>query len=467
MDTTFTPAGSLSEASARMFSLTRTPDTGTRGPKRALVALAQSLGLDVDLSATNAVLGGEIASALMTRWRPGVDYQGLQVTLAGMNTLLEAATRELWRLVDSWTVDDASARRVLLALPNFRPASTKLEAVNRISDLTQSGPEMLGPGGKEHKSVLTNLAAAVDPSLDTSRTKQGLAEDLCQKFNVPWLKTAGSTGQTITLEGLNLILGGAERYFVRDSAAWATPADEAQALLSVLSRGLERFWDGRRMVKGMRESESASWRQMEWPGFYFEEQVQWLLNAAFPTPTLGGPRRKYGNTTFDYASTTRVWDTKAHTAHKLHSPEGRREAAPATAVLNDVRAMRNCVQEQGLGLLILDGLATYDTTGSFDEWHRQYTREGKAKPAQRANGGSSRRRKAAFAPLRLQAFWIADGTSLDAGIAGGWILQSKQGRQAARGDAEFGAARADKFHLKVNRAVPWRVALSEWPATHS
>src|SRR5690606_31073627 len=81
----FNPAHTIPEASARMFALTGALDAGTRGPKRSLVALAQSLGVDVDLEAVNAVLGEQIADALGTPWVPGLDYVDLQVTLIGMN----------------------------------------------------------------------------------------------------------------------------------------------------------------------------------------------------------------------------------------------------------------------------------------------------------------------------------------------------------------------------------------------
>src|SRR5699024_8591688 len=97
-DIPFNPAMTIPEASARMFALTASRDVGTRGPKRSLVALATSLGLDVDLDDVNAVLGRQIARSLDTDWRESRDYVNLQITLAGMNNLLRAAARNLSRL---------------------------------------------------------------------------------------------------------------------------------------------------------------------------------------------------------------------------------------------------------------------------------------------------------------------------------------------------------------------------------
>ena len=47
---------------------------------------------------------------------------------------------------------------------DFVPARNKLEVVARISNLTNSGPEYLGPGSKERRSVLFNLARGMSLS---------------------------------------------------------------------------------------------------------------------------------------------------------------------------------------------------------------------------------------------------------------------------------------------------------------
>ena len=56
-------------------------------------------------------------------------------------------------------------------MSEFIPAKNKLEAVARISFLTNSGPEDLGPGSKERKSVLTNLANGLKIQIDESDSK--------------------------------------------------------------------------------------------------------------------------------------------------------------------------------------------------------------------------------------------------------------------------------------------------------
>jgi hypothetical protein len=466
-DLLFVPAATMDEAAVRLFSLTGGRDPRTRGPKRALDALARSLGVGVDLAVTNAILGGQIARALDVGWSAGSDFVGLQVTLAGLNTLLRAATRRLRLTSQRRAVDLGSYDEVLRAFPKFRPAKDKQEAVDRLSDLAGAGRDRLGPGGKEHRITLDALAGRLAPELlrdvHAQRSKHSMVAALCERFGVPWLTTAASTGQSVTLEGLNLLLAGAERRLDVASSGWGTPEEEARALLMVLESGLNRRWDGRLTVQLMRDNESRNWRQTEWPGFYFEERVATLLNGAYPTPPLGGPRRTYGATPFDYASSTRVWDAKAHTVQKVMVPSGKCfDSASRAAILNDSAAINACLAEQGLGFLVLDGVARFDETGAFDEWHRTFTREGSKSVGSGSNSGRHRRRKSAFDPLTLRALWIANLAALDAGIAGGWISQQKQGAQAVRPGQARGADRNDKYHIKVHKSAPWIVGQVSW-----
>ncbi|MBD7949235.1 hypothetical protein [Oerskovia rustica] len=464
-DTTFNPATSIPEASARMFALTTSQDSGTRGPKRSLVALAQSIGLDVDLSAVNATLGGQIAAALSVDWVAEHDYIGLQVTLAGMNTLLRAASYSLAALSRSSNVGSkTTAQQVMKAFPGFRPAESKQQAVDRICDIAGVPHDLLGPGGKEHTWTLKDLARRHAPHLlDQRRTKHDLAAALCNEFGVPWLDSAGSTGASITLEGLNLILAGAERHAHVSSAAWATAADEGTALVDALQRGLPDHWDGRACVEWMRESGSTQWRQMEWAGFYFEEKVREILNELRPTPPVGGPKVRFGNTIFDYASPTRVWDAKAHTAMTAaHPSDGHPPKRSNGAMwLNDSRAVKQCIAEQGLGFLVVDGLAGLDASGGFREWHKAYGEsDGRPLSGYVASTGTSRPRKAVWKPLMLRAIWIEDLPALDAGIAAGWIVQKEQPDWGS-GDAR--RRRNDKFQGKPHLAAPWHVASHVWP----
>ncbi len=87
----FIPATTLQEAINRVFSLTGA-EQRNRGEKRALVALRDALGLDVDVTKTNAVTAERIAGALDVEWRPVEFTVKNKVNLAGLNALLEGAT---------------------------------------------------------------------------------------------------------------------------------------------------------------------------------------------------------------------------------------------------------------------------------------------------------------------------------------------------------------------------------------
>lgn len=460
-DLAFNPAETLPEAAARMFALTRSKDAGTRGPKRALVALAESLGLDVDLVAVNAVLGAQIAHAIDVSWRERHDYVELQVTLNGMNALLHGATENLARLSRERRIGDQSAAEVLVAFPGFAPARNKQEAVNRICDLAGVPHDKLGPGGKEHTWTLRDLARRLAPEvLDSRATKHELAAALCDAFGVPWLASAGSTGASITLDGLNLILAGAERRASVISAGWASPRAEAAVLVGALRRGLPDHWDGRASILEMRESGSTQWRQMEWAGFYFEEKVREILNEAHPTPPVGGPRVRFGGTVFDYASATRVWDAKARTAMRVTLPDGKpyRHSGDSVSWLNDARAMRECAELQGLGFLVADGLSGFDTTGEFKEWHKALGATAAKKLREYVpSTGRSRARKASFTPLELRAFWFENATDIDAAVVAGCLSQEPQP------DWEGTVARNDKFKARFALASRWKVAEGVWP----
>jgi len=217
----------------------------------------------------------------------------------------------------------------------FVPPQNKLEAVARISNLTDSGPEDLGPGSKEHKSVLLNLAKGLKFPVNSSLAKPKLGEDVAKHLGVNWDESCFSTGSTITLEGLARLVEGAEAWLLSQSRpvglpklALDSPRDEASAILSVLAPQLSGVWDGRECITEMREAEDNNWAQDKWAGFYFEYKARGEL-----LKELGGGPRTFANTPFDYHLNS-TWDLKAHS-----------ENTQAEAILNDQVAMREAVED--------------------------------------------------------------------------------------------------------------------------
>lgn len=459
----FIPAESTSEAIARIFSLTGARYQ-SRGEKRALVALRDALGLDIDVVRTNAVMAEHLASRLDVAWEPRLHTMRNKVNLAGLNVLLEGATEAFQA--------GALARVARVATPaltgpgwgSFQPAVSKIEAVTRIARLTDSPEEWLGPGSKEHKSVLVNLADRLFPRATLDRSsKTRMARDIAAELDVPWTDTCYSTGETISLEGLNSILAGVERRLGRlgTTAAdlLASPQAEGAALVAALVDGFKADpWDGRECVEWLAASGARGANDNEWQGWYFEARGREVLGGAFqPSPTP--PQVRFGNTTFDYAL-NHVWDLKAHT-EVWGGAAGRRRGLGAL-ILNDEVAVRTCVERHGLGFMVLSGEAAADDDGSFVSWHREF-KEKQGKRAAPSNSGLSRIRKRAFTPLRVEAFWVGSTLELDAAVLSGSLAVRPVGRQPPKVLGASGASRADKFQMRLERArTELRVAYRGW-----
>lgn len=463
--TFFVSAQTSAEAIERIYALTgRSPDD-SRGEKRALVALRDTLNLDVDLVRTSAVLGSALAAALGVEWDPARHTDRNKVTLDGLNRLLEGATYarrqgSLRRLRDSAPVELTGRE-----WSAFQPARSKIEAVTRIAALTGAPKEWLGPGGKEHKSVLLNLADRALPNVELNRSsKTRLAASIAQEFHVPWTDKCESTGETISLVGLNMVLAGAERHLrrlgTRVTDALLTAEDEGDALAAALLAKLPPRWDGKSAVRWLADRRLRGANDNEWQGFYGEERAKLVLADSF-TPRDDPPRIRYGNTHFDYALNF-VWDIKVHTeVQRLDSGD---KAGPNEALLNDERAIRACIDEQGLGFLIINGAAEMDESGDFVAWHRQFKATRTGREPSPSNSGRSRTRKAAFSTLNVESFWVPSSQALDAAILSGALKVRPIGRQAPKALGAKGAARADKFEMRMQQArSAIRVARYDWP----
>jgi hypothetical protein len=405
-----------------------------------------------------------IARDLGIEWLP--DYQSnTRITLDGMNALLRATSTQQHQ---------ASLRKLAAQRPvsltgtrwtGFEAAVSKIEAVNRISELTGSGPEALGPGSKERKSVLINLAINLAPNVDVGLSKTRLGSALAFEFGAPWTAECESTGETISLLGLNTLLAGAERLLGRlgsgSAVLFGTPEEEGRMLASALVSGwpLERqadgsrrvVWDGPKCIEWMHENGVTSGpHQNEWQGFYWESRALEILGASF-RPNPNPPRTRYGNTTFDYALNY-VWDLKAHTeSWRLPSTGAVTGGTNGAAPLNDQIAMDNCIAEQGLGFLVASGIGVKDEDGSFVAWHREYKRSHGVNSSP-SNSGKSRVRKRAFELNSIEAYFFRNVEDLNVAKASGILSGFAQGAQAPRQAGESGVERAAKYSLNTSKA---------------
>ncbi|MEX1908135.1 hypothetical protein L6241_07480 [Janibacter sp. Y6] len=431
----YIPAESKLEAVSRLYALAGFAPEGL-GPgstekKSVLTAVARSLELDVDLDSPKATLGGRMAVALGESWDSSCWSRGQTITLIGLNAILRGATREFaFRSAHS----SPKLQGILagLHLEGFFPARHKFEAVTRMAALTGAPPQTLGPGSKERKSALSNLAADLGLSVDFGLAKPDLGREMARQLHVGWDDTCWSTGSTITLDGLNSLLAGAERRLgvsgARTAEYW-TPERESQAIISALLQVVTPFWDGRRSVREMCETEFSHWRQMEWPGFYFE-----MVGLTALIDTLGGGPVQHANTRFDY-SLGSAWDLKAH-ARQVRS------AGADRAILNDRGAFEACFAAQSsVGFVVLTGFAT--TSEEFGVWHREFVG---TRPRSPGDYRPQRARKESFSPRALETYHLRNFEHMSQCIASGALLPHHQGRQAS------GALRKPKLTLDLNRA---------------
>jgi len=321
-------------------------------------------------------------------------------------------------------------------------ARSKLEAVSRISALTHSPPERLGPGSKERKSVLVNLAQGLGLSVNVTANKPDLGAQIANALEVPWDHNSWSAGHTITLVGLDRLLSGAEvRLDLRDrieTGLFYTATDEAVALLRVLATAVPAHMDGRACVAEMFEAEFSQWAQDEWAAFYFEFRgLPALIN------TFGGGPRRFANTRFDYGL-GHTWDLKVHMAFGGVAPLNACEAVEAALAAGT-----------GSGFLVLTGDVEYDD-GEFRQWQQDF-RSARGKPTRPRTTPAkyTRRSKSSFAPTALEAFYIPDTQALERATADGSLMVMNQGAQTS------GKARRPKFSIDLVKARFYGLVVSQ------
>ena len=303
--------------------------------------------------------------------------------------------------------------------------------------MTNSGPEELGPGSKERRSVLDNLAKGVGVSPDSFDSKQAIAAAIALRLDLKWSDSCESVGQTITLIGLNLLLEGGEKFFSSSNLSTLSNTtdlvSEVEMIRRVLDQATPRFMDGRSSVLEMQSADADNWRQTEWQGWYFEfKALPALINQ------LGGGPKVIANTEFDYAL-YRPWDLKVHSSFGLSKKPNN------GCQLNDQESMRQAAKVSGLGLIILSGIPQYDDD-TFSEWHKAL--RGKLGPVRR-------RLKNGFVSEKIEFFHFSDSDDLDRAVASKVLKEFKQGKQPT------GEPRAPKYLLDINKAREDKIKIDE------
>lgn len=167
-----------------------------------------------------------------------------------------------------------------------------------------------------------------------------------------------------------------------------------------LNSVLPIFWDGKESITFMKENHSRNWKQMEWPGWYFEFMCERILSK---DNFMVVPGPKYDNVEFDGLKDI-PWDFKAHAIESGSK-------VPTNGYLEIQKAIK---QFGKVGFIIANGHVEYDNEDlSFKLWHDHL----KGKPSQYVKdrikrGARPRRRKVSFNLVSIE-FIIIDEITIN------------------------------------------------------
>lgn len=165
-------------------------------------------------------------------------------------------------------------------------------------------------------------------------------------------------------------------------------------LSSALISNLQKKWEGKATILEMRDGGCSQWKQMEWPGWYFQWKCETILKeVGF---TIPGPC--FGNVEFDGFKTI-PWDFKAHTMQ-----------SGTSVPTNGLSEIQEAIQEYGaVGFIVGCGEAEYDQNPfPFKAWVDSLKGEISDYEINRIKRNApSRVRKTAFT-LKKLAFVIVD-----------------------------------------------------------
>lgn len=167
-------------------------------------------------------------------------------------------------------------------------------------------------------------------------------------------------------------------------------------------KDIPTLWDGRKSILEMRYNNFNQWKQMEWPGFYFQFLCGKLLKNKI---TIPGP--KYGRVEFDGFKEI-PWDFKAHavntSSHKI--------------IVNDSEATANAIKQFGsVGLILAMGEVKYnDDKKTFQKWHEKLKGGKSDYELERIKRGAwSRLRKVGFKLEQISFIKINDSVLVKCG----------------------------------------------------
>jgi hypothetical protein len=217
-----------------------------------------------------------------------------------------------------------------------------------------------------------------------------------------------------------------------------SPKEEASILLKKLKEYLPRDLDGKEAILEMKKNGDNQWRQMEWQGFYLE----YLVENKLMSDIGGSEGPKYGNTQFDYEK-DHPWDFKVHSSIRKNGYSNN------VMILNDSKAIRQCIEDKGgIGFIVASGEPEWESDEhEFRAWHysiqeekSDYVKEGEKK------NRSHRNRKTAFEFENIEAYYFGSVDIINKGLSEGWIGEFQKGMRNSDG-----SSRNKKYKIYTNK----------------
>lgn len=199
-------------------------------------------------------------------------------------------------------------------------------------------------------------------------------------------------------------------------------------MLEKIRKALETFQpfiDGKTTIMEMKNNGSNNWKQMEWGGFWFEEEFRKKLNLS-----IG---KRYGKTVFDCLMDNINIDCK------LHSIVDKDGKTNLLILGNDLEAVENVIKEDGyFYIIVAEVRPDYDIDYQFVMWHNEL----KGKVKHKHQYKFSRIRKKSFTINSFKVFKIDEN-----------VLQFNKGFQKGFKNSN-GNKRKNKFSFNINDLEP-------------
>ncbi len=174
----------------------------------------------------------------------------------------------------------------------------------------------------------------------------------------------------------------------------------AQKITNALKLGLPRDWDGKSTILDMKNNGCRNWKQMEWPGFYFQWKSECLLPNNIRNFMVPGP--KYGNVGFDGFYEI-PWDFKVHT-----------KESGLSVPTNGLEEIKMAVQQYDqVGFIIAIGSARMDQPPFlFKQWVDKLKGKKSQYEVDREKRGAPSRKRKTYFSLEKLVFIVIDANYL-------------------------------------------------------